>query len=374
VYFSCKITHAILTHLESSKDPNELSSNDALDTSLIAADSEFNWEKLRDGSFWMKAPDMEMFLERFVPNMQILVEAGHATPRLKVWGALDSVLRMMPQPQEIFHQPEKFLGYFISPEPPVENITRTENGISFDIPLPAEQYPLVTTYLKAAFEALPVYVGLNPGACQWTHVHFHLLWPQAQQNIMDVNSPEPHQVSPDLLREVIQQLQQNTHELEIKNRELQRRNEELSQISQKMSQSEHGDNYSADFGSKQMSLSMSDFDFIEAAQKPAHQIAQNISKLHDYMVRAHQLVTLLTAGQKATPGMKAAFHRVDWDIVKSQYPQIILESLDLLKTINKVDRYKKNSPSNREPTQVNMETTLLSTDVVPPINSIDGHI
>lgn len=336
VYFSCKITHAILTHLESSKNPNEISSNDVLDTSLIAADSEFNWEKLRDGSFWMKAPDMEMFLERFVPNNQILIEAGHATPRLKVWGALDSVLRMMPRPQEIFHQPEKFLGYFISPEPPVENIVRSENGISFDIPLPAEQYPLVTTYLKAAFEALPVYVGLAPGACQWNHVHFHLLWPQAQQNILTDANQEQHQVSPDLLREVIQQLQQNTHDLEIKNRELQRRNEELLQMAQ-----QGPSLYAEDFGSKQMSLSMSDFDFVEANQKPVHNIAQNISKLHDYMVRAHQLVTLLTAGQKATPGMKAAFHRVDWDIVKSQYPQIILESLDLLKGLNKVDRYKK---------------------------------
>jgi hypothetical protein len=83
-----------------------------------------------------------------------LIDAGHSTPKKKVWGVLDSVLRMMPRPQEIFQQPEKFLGYFISPEPPVENIVRTENGISFDIPLPAEQYPLVTTYLKSAFEAL----------------------------------------------------------------------------------------------------------------------------------------------------------------------------------------------------------------------------
>ncbi len=367
MYFSCKITHAILTHLESSKNPNELSSNDVLDTSLIAADSEFNWEKLRDGSFWMKAPDMEMFLERFVANPQILIEAGHATPRLKVWGALDSVLRMMPQPQEIFHQPEKFLGYFISPEPPVENIVRSEHGISFDIPLPAEQYPLVTAYLKAAFEALPVYVGLAPGACQWNHVHFHLMWPQSQQNILNEDSNNRHQVSPDLLREVIQQLQQNTHELEIKNRELQRRNEELLQ----MTQQGRPNYFTDDFGSKQMSLSMSDFDFIEATQRPVHNIAQNISKLHDYMVRAHQLVTLLTAGQKATPGMKAAFHRVDWDIVKSQYPQIILESLDLLKGLNKVERYKKLPPTEAAPV---VEPIMPSVDLSNGSSTSDAQI
>ena len=70
-------------------------------------------------------------------------------------------------------------------------------------------------------------------------------------------------------------------------------------------------------------------------KKPVHHVAQNISRLHDYMVRAHQLVTLLTAGQKQTAGIKEAFRRVDWEIVKNQYPQLIKDSLDTLKQINK---------------------------------------
>jgi hypothetical protein len=53
------------------------------------------------------------------------------------------------------------------------------------------------------------------------------------------------------------------------------------------------------------------------------------------MVRAHQLVTLLTAGQKQSAGIKAMFHRVDWEIVKDQYPKIILESLATLRELNK---------------------------------------
>ena len=103
----------------------------------------------------------------------------------------------------------------------------------------------------------------------------------SKQYILTEGNQEQHQVSPDLLREVIQQLQQNTHELEIKNRELQRRNEELLQ----MAQQDRPNLFADDFGSKQMSLSMSDFDLIESNQKPVHNIAQNISKLHDYMVR-----------------------------------------------------------------------------------------
>ncbi len=314
MHFSCKITNAILNYIESEKiDLSGIFSE-------IESEIDIPWEHVRDSSNWMRAPDMEALLERIIPDQDLLVRAGHATPKKKVWGVLDSVLRMMPRPQEIFQQPEKFLGYFISPEPPVENIVRTETGISFDIPLPAEQYPLVTTYLKSAFEALPKYVGLDAGNSRWQMMHFELDWPATQQSILN---DEPHQVSPLLMQDVITQLQNNSRQLEEKNRELQRRNEELQRFP-------IGENHKSEIQITQGNFS--DFEFMK---QPVHQVAQNLSRLHDYMVRAHQLVTLLTAGQKQTPGIKEAFRRVDWEIVKNQYPQIILESLATLKTLNR---------------------------------------
>lgn len=316
MHFSCKITHAILTQLESEK----------IDLSVYFSDLDIPWEQLRDSSGWMRAPDMEAFLERVIQNQNTIIEAGYNTPKRKVWGVLDSVLRMMPRPQEIFLQPEKFLGYFISPEPPVENIVRTEKSIAFDIPLPAEQYPIVTTYLKAAFEALPLYVGMQMGTCRWNFLHFELDWPDSQPSI--IKGEDHHQVSPDLMQDVIRQLQQSSRELEEKNRELQRRNEELLHMSQSLVDSS-GELKQVDFNQ----LQNKDFEF-DFMKKPVHQVVQNLSKLHDYMVRAHQLVTLLTAGQKQSPGIKQAFHKVDWDIVKNQYPKIILESIDTLKKVN----------------------------------------
>lgn len=316
MYFSCKITNSVLTYFESEK----------IDLADHFSDAEdVPWDFLRDPSNWMRAPDMEAFLERIIKNNTQIELAGHSTPKLRAWGVLDSVLRMMPRPQEIFNQPEKFLGYFISPEPPLENIVRNDQSISFDIPLPAEQYPLVTGYLKAAFEALPIYVGLTAGHCRWNHVRFELDWPAKQTTILEES--EHHQVSPQLMQEVIKQLQNSSRELEEKNRELQRRNEELQRLAEQKNQ--HGDL------SEAVQLSPSDFAQFEFIRKPTHQVAQNLARLHDYMVRAHQLVTLLTAGQKQTPGMKAAFHRVDWDLVKNQYPQIIFESIEILKTMNK---------------------------------------
>lgn len=305
-----------------------------MDLSAFFSDSEIPWEKLRDSSLWLRAPDMEAFLDRIVTSQDVVIRAGHLTPKNKVWGILDSVLRMMPRPQEIFQQPEKFLGYFISPEPPIENIVRSEQGIAFDIPLPAEQYPLVTTYLKAAFESLPTFVGLEPGVCRWNFLRFELDWPKNQPTILTAD--EPHQISPSLMQDVILQLQQTSRELEEKNRELQQRNEELLRMSQNRGARPQVEVHAEDFNQFE---NRSDIEF-EFMNKPVHQVVQNLSKLHDYMVRAHQLVVLLTAGQKQTPGMKQAFHKVDWDIVKAQYPQIILESLDLLKKVGKLENKK----------------------------------
>jgi hypothetical protein len=321
VHFSCKITNSILKYLESEK----------IDLNTYFSDSDIPWDFLKDPSNWMYAPDMEAFLERVITKQEQLEKAGQLTPKLRAWGVLDSVLRMMPRPQEIFHQPEKFVGYFVSPEPPLENVIRTDAGITFDIPLPAEQYPLVTTYMKAAFEALPIYVGLTPGHCRWNHVHFELDWPGYQDTILD--EVQHHQVSPQLMQEVINQLQISSRDLEEKNRELQRRNEELQRLAEQKWQSNET--------AEAVSFSPNDFAQLDFVRKPAHQVAQNLARLHDYMVRAHQLVTLLTAGQKVTPGMKAAFHKVDWDLVKSQYPQIISESIEILKKMNKPEDKEK---------------------------------
>lgn len=297
---------------------------------MFFSESDIPWELLRDSSFWMRAPDMEAFLERLDLTHAALVNAGHNTPKNRVWGVLDSVLRMMPQPQEIFQQPEKFLGYFISPEPPIENLNRMNSGLSFDIPLPAEQYPLVTTYLKAAFESLPVYIGQSAAHCEWTDIHFKIDWPSAQQSILD--EQENRQISPQLMQDVIRQLQESSKDLEEKNRELQRRNEELQRITQQSTSAETPE---------RREVGHQDFSQFEFMKRPVHQVAQNLSRLHDYMVRAHQLVTILTASQKQTPGMKEAFRRVDWEIVKNQYPQIILESLETLKKLNNPEKINK---------------------------------
>lgn len=296
-------------------------------------------ELLRDPSYWLSAPDMESFLQAALrlpvtkADQNILLAAGHAGPKNRVWGVLDSVLKMMPQPQSVFHQPERFLSYFISPEPPVENIQHAENKISFDLPLPAEQYPHVTTYLKAAFESLPIYVGQGPAVCEWNHIHLSLSWNEKQVSIF---SADPgHQISPDLLQNVVEELQKHGRELEEKNRDLQRKNEELLRA-QRDFQMGITDKPQ---GLLPQSMALSNLAFQET--EPGYVIAQNLARLHDYMVRAQQLVTVLASQGKVTPAMKEIMRRVDWDYVKNQYPRTISESVEHLRKLQTKIEHQK---------------------------------
>ena len=69
-------------------------------------------EFLRDTNCWMRAQEMENLLEQVTrlplrdSEENILQKVGHSGPQLRSWGVLDSVLRMMPRPQEIFAQPD----------------------------------------------------------------------------------------------------------------------------------------------------------------------------------------------------------------------------------------------------------------------------
>jgi hypothetical protein len=301
------------------------------DLSLLLEATSVPEEFLRDPSYWMKASEMESFLQGVQKlsheDGPLFQKIGHAGPELRSWGVLDSVLRMMPRPHEIFNQPQRFLSYFISPEPPVENVFSTSSGIEFDLPISSEIYPLVTTYLKAAFESLPVYVGQAMAQCSWNDIHVKLNWASEQESIFEKDPG--HQISPELLRSVVSSLEKHQRELEEKNRELQERNEQLSRsqqeiearISQKLQLGGLPEN------------SIHDLEFIN--EKSIATLNGNVSKLSDYMVRAQQLITLLVGQDRLKPVVKEAMRRTDWERVKAQYPLTVQESRELLENTRK---------------------------------------
>ena len=328
MHFSCKISNAVINILEEQGE----------DLSSLYEQSHTPMELLRDSSYWISAPDMEQFLDTVLKlplkkEDSILTRAGHEGPQLRAWGVLDSVLRMMPHPQEIFNQPEQFLSYFMSPKPPIENLRRDKTSIAFDLPLPAEQYPLVTTYLKAAFESLPIYVGQPAAVCNWEGISIKLNWSVHQDSIFSENVG--HQVSPALFKSLIEDLQRTQREredlqkyvsdLEEKVVSIEKQNKKL-QASAEVSAVPDAQPKSSLF-QHETSLSHLTFD----SESPSYVLNQNLARLHDYMVRAQQLITMLVAQDKNTPAVKAAMKRVDWEYVKTQYPRTVFESMDIVK-------------------------------------------
>jgi len=332
VQFSCKISHALINYLEYRGD----------DIGLLYERSYLPLEVLKDSSRWISAPDMEEFLELVTTlpvvrsEKDLLIEVGHEGPRLHAWGVLDSVLRMMPKPLEILHQPENFLSYFISPKPPVENIRRTEQSINFDIPLPAEQYPLVSKYLRSVLESLPVYVGQPLARCLWENITIQINWDQEQKTLMEDDSSR--QMSPALIQDLIVDLQSNQRDLEDERKfrdDLEARIQEQAKtirfLESKLESVGGGRT-----GFSALEEPMSRPHQGDGNSESIYQVSQNLSRMHDYMVRAQQLITMLVGEGFMTPQVKKAMHRVDWDFVKKQYPQTVAESMNLLRKV-KVD-------------------------------------
>ncbi|GIL18241.1 MAG: hypothetical protein BroJett040_19920 [Oligoflexia bacterium] len=332
--FSCKISNSLLSYFERRGE----------DTSVLLDSTTLPEELLTDPNYWMQAADMEKFLSTAVRAFamkdegDLLQTVGHLGPEIRSWGVLDSVLRMMPRPQEIFAQPERFLSYFISPQPPVANILRSESGLEFDLPISSDQYPCVTAYLKHAFEALPVFVGKNLANCSWEDFHLKLDW-QSQQSSIFAEEEIGHQVSPELLRTVVSTLEKNQMALEERNRELQARNEELLQkqknIETKLQQTTVLE--------KVPSPQLTNYDFIDPSS--IQTLRHELSRLSDYMVRAQQLITLLVGQDRLTPSVKEAIRRTDWDMVKEQFPHSIQSCRQVLDHTEK--KHSPNQEINR---------------------------
>lgn len=295
--------------------------------------ADFPIELLQDPSAWISAPDLEFLISKIVNQPikdrvhDLVQDVGHQTPNLHAWGVLDSVLKMISHPREVFTQPDRFISYFISPEPPVENLIRLQHSIAFDLPLMAEQYPLVAKYLMSAFEALPLYTGKSLGQCSWQHIHVKINWPNESESLVKDEKASSH-LSPLFLQNIIEELQTNQKNLEEKNRELMQKNLQLLNAQKELSKNSNHSGLSTEIEDIQLKIIVNnDLDL--------NQISQNLARLHDYMVRAQQLITMLTGQIKMNSGIKEIMRRIDWDHVKSQYPVTILESMEALRKVQK---------------------------------------
>jgi len=310
VLFSCKITHSVLTYLDRrGEDLGAL--NDFCDWPL---------EFLRDPSSWLEAEKMENLLRLIDqeygrdPRLEgnLMEIAGHLSKDLRAWGVLDSVLRMVQTPKDLFAQPERLLSYFVSPAPPVGEMRREPSSVSFVLPVSEMQFPLVTTYLRAALEALPTYINKPMANVSWINSRVRISWSENQTSFFSEEQNKDLSLHPELLRNILHNLESSQKELEEmklalieKEREIEKLRNEKKLIDRVAERASRTNAHSPEILSKLSS------------------ILHDIYRLGDYFARGQQLITLLIAQGRQTPQVREAMRRVDWEFVTKEAPETI---------------------------------------------------
>ena len=121
MFFSGKITHSVYNYLtQKGVEPAE-----------IYQITDLSDEFLKDPTAWLDVKKVEEFMSvveskysAYLNHSNLIQAIGHESKELKSWGVLDSVLRMIENPQGLFTQPQRIVSYFISPAPPIANLKK----------------------------------------------------------------------------------------------------------------------------------------------------------------------------------------------------------------------------------------------------------
>ena len=322
--FSCKITHSVITFL------------DRRGEDLEALYDRCDWpaEFLRDSSSWLEADKMETLLKQIDVDYgrgphsdeNLMIAAGHQSKDLRAWGVLDSVLRMVQTPKDLFAQPERFLSYFISPAPPVGEVKRAHDSVSFVLPVSEVQFPYVTTYLRAALEALPTYISKPMAGVVWDNSRVSITWSENQVSLFGEAQEAEISLHPELVSSILSNLESSQKDLEAVKRELLNRDQEIERLRSELSKASAGHAKSGNRNQTKTADSQIGVQPGAVAKIATTQIStilHEMYRLGDYFARGQQLMTLLIGQGRQTPQVQEAMRRVDWDFVSNEGPQLV---------------------------------------------------
>ena len=403
VLISCKISHSLISYLDRRGE----------DLELLYEKCDWPTEFLRDPSCWLEADKMESLLRLMekdyahavhtdplndsgsefsgsalsVSNSAaladsvhgqdaLIVAVGHQCKDLRSWGVLDSVLRMVQTSKDLFAQPERFLSYFISPAPPIGDLKREADSVSFVLPISEIQFPLVTAYLRAALEALPTYISKPMATVTWRESRVRILWSERQVSLFSEAENKELTLHPELVRNILMNLESSQTELELAKKSLIERDLEIERLKKALSKQmslvvaqpmlldnfgnqaplvhqlpeshiekpthgqarpvseADGDSVGFPWGTRANSahhaLSSTDVDLSALAralgqeiEKPVADLLNELYRAGDYMARGQQLITLLIGQGRQTPQVQEAMRRVDWSFVAGEGPKLI---------------------------------------------------
>lgn len=316
VLVSCKLSNSVLTYLE----------RQGCDVQTVLQSSDVPVEFLRDTSYWLQARKMEDFLCLVDETYNDLAESycfevGKSSEQLRAWGVLDSVLKMVESPLDIYGHPTRFLSYFISPEPPIDSWKNNGDLVSFQIPISANEFPCITSYLAGALEGLPNYMGKNTGVVQWHDCTVTIRWAQSQESLLTTEDLQMRQFNPQWVRTVIDSLENHQRNMHARS----------SAQQAPMANTEEMELFFKETAGVVSGLS----DDISV-------LREDFLRLHDYFSRAQQLITFLVHSGRKTKQVDEAMRRMDWTKIQQSYDELvtgacerILGSRDRAKQLNK---------------------------------------
>lgn len=293
--FSGKITHAFINY----GLKHQLDVMDMLDRANLS------FEVASSPDAWLPSQNVEAFLALFAEESvaetgQVVINVGHMSPELKAWGVLDSVLKMMRSPKDLYLQPDRFLSYFVSPPPPIQKKDATESRIIFEVPIYFDEYPNTCLYLKSCLESLAVYANKDLAQVSWQDNVITINWEQNQSSLL---SEENYYFNPELVKSIIETVESNQFTIDQLRKELEQKEKELSRLKE-----------------IQESAHVEDIHWTTADR---HWFESEILKLQDYFSRAQQLVTILVGSDRKSRLVKEAMKKVRWNNVPDSFPQTI---------------------------------------------------
>lgn len=327
MFFSAKITNSVLAYLV----------KNGADLEGLFDLTDVPTEFLRDPTCWLDATKVEGFLRtieaeycRLFPGENLIEAVGHNSHDLRSWGVLDSVLRMMVKPQDIFTQPQRFISYFVSPAPPLANIERSADQIAFDLPISHDEFPHVTTYLRSALEALPTFMGEEMAVARWRHTRLVVSWSKKQDSFFSADE-EGRNINPEFMQSLISSLEEAQKELEKKQQVILEQNRKIKKIKEEkraLSTTETDQRFKSKLSQVQESWEQMDV--------ALRDLQGQFMRLIDYQTRAQQLVTLLVGQDRMNKQVQEAMRRVDWEFVKNEFSHVVEEGVNNIRNIKQL--------------------------------------
>ena len=319
---SCKVSYSVILFVE----------RQGVELDIFFENFETPVEVLKDPSCWISLQDMEGFLSEIGSFLKLqevenyFREIGQSNFELQTWGVLDSVLKMLESPEEIFFQPNCFLSYFLSPGLQLKVEICDKNKVQFHLNHKLDA-PFVFYYLLGALEGLPKCMGLELARTHQLEENcFQILWSgeQGEQSLFDEQEKKYRQLHPEIVQSVIQSLREgNQVNLEANDQRLiHKAFEEMVAIEVE----------------KRMSRWMEkrkDFD------QSLFKIKDDFYRMYDYFTRAQQIITLISpSARKAS--VREAMRRVDWDQVQKNFPRMVESACDSILSVQENFSQKKN--------------------------------